>query len=193
MATFSSSKTSIMEPAGPDHDRAPSGWPDLGRVGVEGGHHLEAPGREAAVAGQGLAQVAGADDGDPAVLGEPELPVDLAEQVGDVVADAPGPVRAQVGEVLADLGGVDAGPGGQGLGGDRHGAVPGGLVERPQVQRQPGDGRFGYPPGRSHGRNATGGSRSYALGRLEPAPRRRAVRPSRAAAGAPRQLTASSP
>ena len=67
------------------------------------------------------------------VLGEAELPADLVDQVGDVVADPAGAVGAQVREVLADLGGVDAGGLGERLGGDRDRALRGHLHQRPEV------------------------------------------------------------
>ena len=74
---------------------------------------------EPAVVGEGLPEVADADDDDRPVLGEAELAAHLEQQVLDVVADAPGAVGAEVREVLADLGGVDAGQLGQPLRRDR--------------------------------------------------------------------------
>ena len=74
---------------------------------------------EPAVAGERLAEVAGADDDDRPVVGQAELAADLVDEVLDLVADAAGAVAAEVGEVLADLGGVHAGQLGQPLGRDR--------------------------------------------------------------------------
>ena len=70
---------------------------------VEEGGDAEAPRGEAAVVGQRMAQVAGADDDDGPVLGEPELPRDLVHQVLNVIPDTAGSVRSQVRQVLAQL------------------------------------------------------------------------------------------
>ena len=98
--------------------------------------------REAAVAGQGVTEVTDADQGDRPALGEPEHLLDLLDQQRDVVADAPGAVRAEVGEVLAELGGVDPGGRGQPLAGDRLVPGVGEVVQRAQVLREPSDGRL---------------------------------------------------
>ena len=95
------------------------------------------------VVGEGLAQVADADDDDRPVVGEAELAAHLEQQVLDVVADAPGAVGAEVGEVLAHLGGVDAGQLGQPLGRDRGRPVVGHLEQAAQVDGQPGDRGLG--------------------------------------------------
>ena len=86
---------------------------DPGRVGVEQRDDPEAAAGEAVVAGQGVTEVTDADQGDRPALGEPEHVLDLVDQQGDVVADAPGAVRAEVGQVLAQLGRVDPGRGGE--------------------------------------------------------------------------------
>ena len=51
---------------------------------------------EPAVAGERLAEVAGADDDDGPVVGEAELAADLVHEVRDLVADAAGAVAAEV-------------------------------------------------------------------------------------------------
>ena len=86
---------------------------DLGRVDVDDAGDREAALAETAVAGEGLAEVAGADDDDRPVVGEAQLAADLVHEVGDLVADAAGAVAAEVAEVLANLGGVDAAEFGQ--------------------------------------------------------------------------------
>src|SRR6201996_1536987 len=82
-------------------------------VRIQKRRDAETAGDEAAVVGQGAAQVARADDDHGPVLGQPEGPGDLVDQVVDVVADPADAVRAQVGQVLAELGRVHAGPGRQ--------------------------------------------------------------------------------
>ena len=115
-------------------------------VGVEQRRDREAAVAEAAVVGEGLAEVAEPDDGDRPVLGEAELAAHLEEEVLDVVAHAAGAVGPEVGEVLAHLGGVHAGQLGEALGADR--GEPGvlALEQAPQVERQPGDGGLGDLP-----------------------------------------------
>ena len=83
--------------------------PTLARVDVDDAGDREATLAEAAVAGERLAEVAGADDHDRPVVVEAELAADLVDEVLDVVADAADAVGAEVAEVLAHLGGVDAG------------------------------------------------------------------------------------
>src|SRR5207249_1326893 len=80
---------------------------DPGLVGVEERGDVEAPGAEAGVPGQRVAQVTDADQGDRPVLVEPQHVLDLVGQLRDVVPDPPGTVGAQVGEVLAELRRVD--------------------------------------------------------------------------------------
>ena len=70
-------------------------------VGVEEGHHPEAAAAEAREVGEGMAEVADADDDHGPVLGHADLAGDLVAQVVDVVADTAGAVGAEVGEVLA--------------------------------------------------------------------------------------------
>ena len=126
----------------------------LGRVDVDDGRHREAPLVEAGVVGEGLTEVAGADDHDRPVVGQAELAAHLVREVVDLVADAAGAVGAEVREVLADLRRVDAGQLGQPLG--RHAGHPigGEVVEDPQVDGQPGHGGLRDPsaPGVAHGR-----------------------------------------
>ena len=112
---------------------------DLGRVVVDDAGHREAALAEPAVAGERLAEVAGADDDDGPVVGQAELAAHLVDQVLDLVADAAGAVGAEVAEVLAHLRRVDAGEVGELL--RRHVGDPRlGLVEQdPQVHGQPGD------------------------------------------------------
>jgi hypothetical protein len=86
-------------------------------VGIEQRHDAEAAAAEAGVVGEGVAEVADADDDDRPVLRHPDLAGDLVAEVLHVVADAAGAVAAEVGEVLAKLGGVDAGGGRELLGG----------------------------------------------------------------------------
>ena len=91
-----------------DADAADHGA-DLGRVVVDDAGDREAALAEPAVAGERLAEVAGADDHDGPVVGEAELAAHLVDEVLDLVADAAGAVRAEVAEVLAHLRRVDAG------------------------------------------------------------------------------------
>ena len=116
---------------------------DLGLVDVDDAGDREAALAEPAVAGEGLAEVAGADDDDRPVVGQAELAADLVHEVGDLVADPAGAVAAEVGEVLADLGGVDPAELGQAVRRDAVDAVVGLLAEDPQVDRQAGDGGLG--------------------------------------------------
>src|SRR5205814_3712425 len=74
------------------------------------------------------------------------LAADLVEEVLDVVAHPAGAVAAQIGEVLADLGGVDARPLGQALGGDRADLGLGHLEKAAEVDGKAGDGRLRDPP-----------------------------------------------
>ena len=60
---------------------------DLRGVGVDQRGDREAPLAEPAVVGEGLAEVAGADDDDRPVVGEAELAAHLEQEVLDVVAD----------------------------------------------------------------------------------------------------------
>ena len=71
-------------------------------VGVENCHHVEAPGLEAAIPGQGLAQVAGTNDGNLPVVGQAKGRGDVAAKVLHFVADAARAVGAHVGQVFAE-------------------------------------------------------------------------------------------
>src|SRR5690606_20419137 len=82
---------------------------DLGGGDVDHADDAEAALVEAAVAGERLSEVAGADDDDRPVVVEAELAANLVHQVGDLVAHATGAVATEVREVFADLGGVHAG------------------------------------------------------------------------------------
>ena len=72
------------------------------RVGVEPGGHGEPPGDKPSVVGQCVPEIAHPEDGPPPVLGQPEFPGDLVNEVVDLVADPPGTVGAEVGKVLAE-------------------------------------------------------------------------------------------
>ena len=101
---------------------------------------------EAAVAGERLAEVAGADDDDRPVVVEAELAAELVDQVLDVVADPAHAVGAEVAEVLAHLGGVDAGEVGELLRRQVDDAGVERLGEQAQVFGEPGDRRLRNPP-----------------------------------------------
>ena len=132
---------------------------DLGGVDVDDAGHRKAALVEAAVAGERLAEVAGADDHDRPVVVEPELAADLVDEVVDLVADAARAVAAEVREVLAHLGGVDAGQLGEAVGRDVVDAELGLLDEDLEVHREPGDGGLGDPA------TAMGGHRPSSLDR----------------------------
>ena len=119
------------------------GLTDAGDVVVEQRGDPEAAGAEARVVGQRLAQVAEPDDDDRPVLGEPDLAGDLVAEVLHVVADAAGAVRAEVAEVLAQLRRVDPRGDRQLLAGRGGDAALGQHGQRPQIDRQPGDGGLG--------------------------------------------------
>ena len=126
------------------HAHAAEHRADLGRVDVDDAGDREAALAEAAVAGERLAEVAGADDDDRPVVGEAELAADLVHEVGDLVADAAGAVAAEVAEVLAHLGGVDAGQLGQPLADEMHSTSSSACsTEDAQVHRQPRHGGLG--------------------------------------------------
>ena len=82
---------------------------DLGGIDVDDAGDRESALVEAAVPGERLAEVAGADDHDRPFVFETELTPDLVHEVVDLVADATRAVAAEVRQVLADLGGVDTG------------------------------------------------------------------------------------
>ena len=108
---------------------------DLCLVDVDDACDGKAALAETAVAGEGLAEVAGADDDDGPVVGQAELAADLVHEIRDFVADTAGAVAAEVAEVFAHLGGVDAAQFGQALGRDAVDALVALLGEDPQVHR----------------------------------------------------------
>ena len=96
MAIASASATAC-EVVDVPHDEAVDPLADPGRVGVEQRGDAEAAAGEAGVAGQRVAEVTDADQGDRPALGQAEDVLDLVDQQRDVVADAPGAVRARGG------------------------------------------------------------------------------------------------
>jgi hypothetical protein len=146
------------------HPHATHDGVDLGDVDVDDAADGEPALAEPAVAGEGLAEVAGTDDDDRPVVVETELTPDLVHEVVDLVADTAGAVAAEVRQILADLGGVDAGQLGETLRRDRCDAGVGLLGEDLQVDGQPGHGGFGDPASRHGGRPVRGHRPSpYAL------------------------------
>ena len=124
---------------------------DLGRVDIDDAGDGIAALAEAAVAGEGLAEVAGADDDDGPVVVEPELPAELVDEVLDVVADAAHPVGPEVAEVLAHLGGVDPGEIGELLRRQVDDPRLERLREQAQVLGKPGNCRLrNAPSARTH-------------------------------------------
>jgi hypothetical protein len=119
-------------------------------VGVEQRDRAEPARGEPAVVGQCVAQVADPDDDHGPVLGQADLAGDLVAEVLHVVADAPGPVGAEVGEVLAQLGAVDAGSRRELEAGAGRGAGLAHRVEGPQVHRKTGYRRL-RDAGAAHG------------------------------------------
>ena len=87
--TIAASSSSAADAHAADH-RA-----DLGGVDVDDAGDREAALAEPAVAGERLAEVAGADDHDRPVVGQAELPADLVDEVLDLVADAAGAVACR--------------------------------------------------------------------------------------------------
>ena len=146
MATPWSATIASRSSNGPDVDAGDDLVLAVG-VGVEQRHDAEAAAAEAGVVGEGVAEVADADDDDRPVLGHADLAGDLVAQVVDVVADPAGAVAAEVGEVLAELGAVDAGGLGEVLAGARGDAGVGERDQGPQVDGQPGDRGLGNVPG----------------------------------------------
>ena len=69
---------------------------DARRVDVDQADDLKAPGAEALVVGQRVAEVAEAHDDDRPVVGQAELAADLEEQELDVVAHAAGAEAAEI-------------------------------------------------------------------------------------------------
>jgi hypothetical protein len=116
---------------------------DARRVGVDESGDADAAGREAAVGGQGRAEVADADDDDVPVLGLAQLAGDLVAQVLDVVAHAPRAIGAEVGQVLAELGRVDARRRGELVRRAHVDALVGERRQRTQVHGKSGHGGIG--------------------------------------------------
>ena len=129
-----------LEAADLGADLAPASMSTIAATG-------KAPFAESAVVGEGVAEVAGADDDDRPVLGEAELAAHLEQEVLDVVADASGAVRPEVGQVLAHLRRVHAGQLGQPLRRDGGGARLGDLEEDAQVDGKPGHRGLGDAAG----------------------------------------------
>jgi hypothetical protein len=123
----------------PDADAGDHGA-DLSLIDIDDATDGKSPLVEAAVSGERLSEVAGADDDDRPVLCETELAADLVDEEFDVVADAARAVASEVAEVLAHFGGVDAGEFGQFV--RRHvvGTVVELLGQDAQVHGQAGDG-----------------------------------------------------
>ena len=126
--------------------RAPRRLADLGaddaRVDVEHGDDLEAVVGEDVGAGDRLAEVAGAEEGDVVLAGGAQDLADLRDQRLDVVADPALAELAEAGEVAADLGRVDVRVLGEFLRGDRLAAHLAGLGQHLQVAREArGDAR----------------------------------------------------
>ena len=87
-------------------------------------------------AGDRLAEVAGAEEGDVVLAGGAQDLADLRDQRLDVVADAALAELAEAGEVAADLGRVDVRVLGEFLRGDRLAAHLAGLGQHLQVARE---------------------------------------------------------
>ena len=106
------------------------------RVDVEDGDDLEAVVGEDRRAGDRLAEVAGAEEGDVVLARGAEDLADLRDQRVDVVADPALAELAEAGEVAADLGRVDVGVLGELLRGDRLAAHLARLRQHLQVARE---------------------------------------------------------
>ena len=128
---------------------APDHRADLGGVDVDDATDREPSIAEPVVAGERLAEVAGADDDDGPVVGEAEFATDLVHEEVDVVAHAPRAVAAEVAQVLADLGRVHAAELGELLGRDRRDALLELVGEDAQVHRQTGHRGLGDPSSHS--------------------------------------------
>ena len=116
--------------------RSPTSLADDVRVDVEHGDDLEAVVGEDVGAGDRLAEVAGAEEGDVVLAGGPQDLADLGDQRLDVVADAALAELAEAREVAADLRRVDVGVVRQFLRRDRLAAHLAGLGEDLQVARE---------------------------------------------------------
>lgn len=116
---------------------------DLLGVDVEGGEEVEAAHPEAVVAQQGVGEFAGADDDDrPLPLGTEDGP-EGADELEDVVADAPPAELPEQGEVPADGGGAEVHAGGEFAAGDVVGVGGGEDFELAEVGAEPVDRRGG--------------------------------------------------
>ena len=109
---------------------------DDGGLDVEHGDDLEAVVGEDVGAGDRLAELAGAEEGDVVLARGAQDLADLGDQRLDVVADAALAELAEAGEVAADLGRVDVRVLGEFLRGDRVAAHLAGLGEHLQVARE---------------------------------------------------------
>jgi len=127
---------------------------ELGRIDVDDPGDREAALVEPAVAGERLAEVAGAHDHDRPLVLEAELAADLVDEVVDLVADAAGSVATEVRQVLADLGGVDAGELGEPVGRDAVDTELGLLDEQLEVHRKAGNRGLGNPAGAMGGHHS---------------------------------------
>ena len=135
--TTSSSLTTCWSSSKRAHRDAAELRADHLRVGVEDRDDAEAVVGEDVRAGDRLAEVAGAEEGDVVLARGVEDLADLADQRLDPVADAALAELAEAGEVAADLGRVDVGVLGELLRGDRLAAHLAGLDQHLQVAREP--------------------------------------------------------
>jgi hypothetical protein len=122
---------------------------DLRRLDVDHAGDGKTALAETAVAGQGLAEVTGADDDDRPIVGQAQLAPDLVDEEGDLVADAPSSVAAEVGKVFANLGGIDPGQLGQALAADALEVLVGLLDQDAEVDGKAGNGGLWYPTSNS--------------------------------------------
>ena len=134
--TTSCSETTCSSSAEVAHRQAPDLVPDQVGIDVEHRDDPEPVVGEDVGAGDRLAEVAGAEEGDVVLAGGAQDLADLGDQRVDVVADAPLAELAEAGQVAADLGRVDVRVVGEFLRGDRLPAHLPGLGEDLQVARQ---------------------------------------------------------
>ena len=134
--TISSSATTAARSPKSRTSSSPTCLPTTLRVDVEDRDDLEAVVGEDVRAGDRLAEVAGAEEGDVVLAGGAQDLADLRDQRVDVVADAALAELAEAGEVAADLGRVDVGVLGELLRGDRLPAHLAGLGQHLQVARE---------------------------------------------------------
>ena len=135
--TISSSATTASSSAKSRTRRSPTSLADDLGIDVEDGDDLEAVVGEDVGAGDRLAEVAGAEEGDVVLARGAQDLADLRDQRVDVVADAALAELAEAGEIAADLGRVDVRVLGELLRGDRLPAHLPGLGQHLQVARQP--------------------------------------------------------